>query len=120
MTKHLMIALAVTIFGSCEKPVVDNGPYIKGKLVRNTCIDPVVEILDEEGKTTQSNKTSGDNFPGKNVFTVNNICDFQDYELEEGDVFYFSVIPAPRSTNCAQCHLLVESPAKRLNIRVRQ
>jgi hypothetical protein len=90
----------------------------KGKLIVNTCIDPVVQIEDSAyAYLGEVSKT--DSAARRHVFTVNNICDFQKAELEEGDTFYFSVIPNPQTNGCAVCHLLANSPATRLNIKVK-
>ena len=92
-------------------------------MVRNLCVDPVVQILDSSWyhlsenwlDTFHSANETGQLY--SNVFTVDNPCNYTDRQIQEGEEFYFRLAP-DASNNCAVCAMAVVSPNTRLKIKV--
>ena len=116
-------ALLVVMIQSCDKSNFDCDNPIRGKLVRNTCVDPLVQILDSNyfhlGENWTEPPATGSGISYQNVFVVDNMCKWYRAGVSEGEEFYFCVLDEDNETHCAVCAMWVPSPDKRLKIKVR-
>lgn len=121
MAKYLVGLLAIIILISCKKKGEAETNLIAGKIARNTCIDPLVQILDEDHYSLGEQWSSDAEFGiGRYLFSVHNITDYTLHDLELGDTIYFKVIPAPIVPNMIECDMSIPSPEKRHNIYIQK
>ena len=123
MKQLFFLSIIVLLVSACKKNSGPSGPLIKGKLVRNLCVDPLVQILDSSyyylGENwLDTNRTDGP-LLREHVFTVTNPCNYSDPHLQEGTEFYFRIWDEA-SDDCAVCAMYVESPATRHKIKIDQ
>ena len=120
-TAFSLIFITLLFMGCSKKQNREDGPLIKGKLVRNLCVDPLVQILDSAYFSTGENwldtSTSDIGVLHDHIFTVDNPCDYSSRPLQVGDEFYFR-ITNESIDNCAVCAMFAPSPATRHKIRV--
>lgn len=119
LTALFIISAAIFLLVSCNKSNNVSGPLIKGKLVRNLCVDPLVQILDSAYFYLGENwlDTNARNaILRENVFVIDNPCSYTSRFINEEEEFYFRIVADNR--DCAVCAMYVESPATRHKIRV--
>jgi hypothetical protein len=117
--------LAIVIMGSAgcgKKPAreLTNGDCLTGKLVvKGPCLQYVIEIVQgdtPQGKVAAEWKDPFDNKTYRNVFTVENSCDFPG-DVAVGEKFRFTWTKAG-SNNCMRCEAYRDTPAENAAIRL--
>ncbi len=108
--------LAVVFYG-CEKEQALTETF-KVKFIAGMCGQNIIEILDSNyyDKGINWTNTNGQSF--KNVFSVQNHCDFELANLKAGDVFNCRLIAGPGKRGCTVCMAYMEIPPKAWNVKV--
>lgn len=117
--KAILLSLAglmVLSFSACSK-AEKNGVF-KAKLVASFCAFNIVEIQDKDYYDLGMNWTAPNGTVYKNVFTVNNHCDFGASNVKVNDVFNCRVIAKPVEETCGVCFGYMETPPLNRNIEV--
>lgn len=104
--------LVAIIFTACRRQA-DFGPVYSGKVIKNVCGNIVVQVTDAGfGEAVWDD----DGKRYKNVFTVDNPCNWNPYGVTSENIRFRIVHASPQS--CAQCLMLASVPDTRYNILV--
>ncbi|MBY0477866.1 MAG: hypothetical protein K2Q24_09495 [Chitinophagaceae bacterium] len=116
--RFFFTALILTgLLMACEKEKLLTGTF-KARYVAGMCGQNIIEILDSAyiDRGMDWTNTAGQSM--KNVFTVQNHCDFSRANLKAGDIFECAIIASPDKTGCVVCMAYMETPPKAWNVKV--
>jgi hypothetical protein len=118
--KIILLSLAsvlMTCLSSCAKEEQKEAVF-KAKLLASFCAFNIVEIQDKNYFDLGMTWTAPNGTVYKNVFGVNNFCDFTKNNVKVNDVFSCRVIEKPITESCAVCFGYMETPPLNRNIEV--
>lgn len=115
---HLILLVALVLFSACSKQSVKG--RFKAKLIDSFCAFNIVQIQDTKGNAKGMDWTNSAGTQYKNVFTVQNFCEFNAAGVKEGETFSAEIVEDANGPACAVCYGYMETPPLQLSIRVIQ
>ncbi|NCU02913.1 MAG: hypothetical protein GXC73_02905 [Chitinophagaceae bacterium] len=115
---HLFLMTGLMLLSACAKQSVKG--QFKAKLIDSFCVFNIVQIENAKGSVKGMNWTNSAGTQYKNVFTVQNFCDFNAAGIQEGETFTAELIEDATNQACAVCYGYMETPPLQLSIRVIQ
>ena len=116
----LMAGIVTLASASCnkEKKTVEEGCF-KGRLEKKgICMNYTIRVMEGDIDPSMVEAQWTDTATGTtyyNVFRLGSPCGFPS-ELEEGDEFYFRIVP--ENVDCAVCMAYYPTPSKEISIEV--